>query len=122
MSQSQVRPTKRQIPTFASWQEEAEFWDTHDVTDYFDDFEYDPAWFRVEGPLSEIVPLHIDVETKEEVRALAEEQGFPPVVLPQIWILERRDAERARRAEALAASASDGTAATVAPTGRGSTA
>ena len=122
MSQCKVRPAKRQIPTFASRQEEAEFWDTHDLTDYFDDFEYAPSWFQVEGPLSETVTLHIDVETMDEVRALAEEQGFPPDVLLQIWILERRDAERARRAEALAASASDETPATVTPVGRGTTA
>ena len=98
MTQREAGRTTRPIPTFASRAEEAEFWDSHDLTDYFDDFEYKPAWFRAEGPLSESVTLHIDIETMEEVRALAEEQGYPPDVLLQIWILERRDAERQRRA------------------------
>jgi len=121
MTQSKVRSTKRQIPTFASREEEAAFWDRHDLTDYFDDFEYNPSWFQVEGPLSEPVTLHLDLETMDEVRALAEAQGLPPDVLLQIWILERRDAERARRAEARAA-ASDETAGTATPGGRGTTA
>ena len=98
MTRSKVRSPKRQIPTFASREEEAEFWDTHDVTDYFDDFEYNPSWFQVEGPLSEVVTLHIDLETMDEVRALAKERDLPPDVLLHVWILERRDAERQRRA------------------------
>ena len=98
MTRSKVRSPKQQIPAFASREEEAEFWDTHDVTDYFDDFEYNPSWFQVEGPLSEVVTLHIDLETMDEVRTFAKERDLPPDVLLHIWILERRDAERQRRA------------------------
>ena len=54
------------------------------------------------SPLSEPVTLHIDIETMEEVRAITEEQDLPPDGLIHVQILERRDAERQRRAAATA--------------------
>jgi len=99
VTESQVKPTKLQVPEFTSREEEAEFWDTHDLTDYFNFDE--PFEMEVTGPLSESVTLHIDIETMEEVRALAKDRGLPPDGLLQVWILERRDAERERRAAIL---------------------
>ncbi len=103
MNGSDVITAKRPIPTFSSRQEEAEFWDTHDLTDYFE-LDHRPGSFRVEGPLSEQVTLDLDSETMAEVRAAAEERGMPVDVLLQIWLLERRDSERSRRAAAAAGS------------------
>lgn len=100
MTRSNVVPPKNQIPEFASREEEASFWDTHDLTDYFDFTE--PVEIEVACPLSEPVTLHIDLETMEEVRVNAEEQDLPPDGLIHVWILERRDAERQRRAAATA--------------------
>lgn len=97
MSGPDVSTAKRPIPMFSSRQEEAAFWDTHDLTDYFD-FEQRRDVLRVETPLSERLTFDIDSETMEEVRAAAEAREMPVDVLLQIWILERRDAERARRA------------------------
>ena len=97
MTRSAVKANKLPIPTFRSRAEEAEFWDTHDLTDYFD-FETEPVGWKIDGPFSEPVTLRIDLETMEEVRAHAAARDMPPDVLLQIWILERRDAERQRRA------------------------
>jgi len=83
------------IPTFATREEEAEFRDTHDVTDYWDELE--PVDLRFEGPSSEAVTLFIDPETMDEVRASAVDRNLPPDALLHVWILERRDAERRRR-------------------------
>ena len=96
MTQGGVEAKASRIPKFASRQEEAEFWDTHDVTDFWDELE--PVEVQIEGPFSEEVTLHIDLETMDEVRTLAKEQGLPPDGLLHVWILERRDAERQRRA------------------------
>jgi hypothetical protein len=94
MSQA-INATPR-VPAFETRAEEAEFWDTHDVTDYWD--ESQPITLDVARPLSERVTIDIDAETMDEVRTAAAERGMPVDVLLQIWILERRDAERARRA------------------------
>jgi hypothetical protein len=87
------------VPVFPSREAEAQFWDTHDLTDYaaFDA----PVPF---GPLarrSEQVTLYVDPETLDLVKAMAAEQDLPWDALLGIWLVERRDAEQAkRRAEA----------------------
>jgi len=98
MTRTAVRSKAKPLPRFANRQEEAEFWDTHDVFDYVDEAA-EPIRLEVTGPLSEPVTLHIDIETMEEVRALAEAQGVPPDGLLYLWIIERRDAERQRRVD-----------------------
>ena len=98
MTQTGAGTRVSRIPEFANREEEAAFWDTHDVTDHLDEFE--PVDIQFESPLSEAVTLHIDLETMEEVRAHAAARDMPLDVLLQIWILERRDAERQRRAAA----------------------
>jgi hypothetical protein len=98
MTASRTSVAKPTVPEFASREEEGEFWDTHDLTDYFD-FE-DRVDLEVAGPLSEPVTLHVDMETAEEVKAIAKEQGVPWDGLLYLWIIERRDAERERRATA----------------------
>jgi hypothetical protein len=82
------------VPTFASAAEAAAFWDAHDISEFAD--ELDPVEIEFAQPLSEAVTLRLDRETMEEVRAIAATHGYPPDVLLQIWILERRDAERRR--------------------------
>jgi len=104
MTRSAVRSKVKTLPRFANRQEEAEFWNSHDVFDYVDEAA-EPIRLEVAGPLSEPVTLDIDIETMEEVRALAEAQDVPPDGLLYLWIIERRDAERQRRAVAMNGSA-----------------
>lgn len=95
MTQQREKQKLLPVPDFASREEAAAFWDTHDLTDYF---AFD-GFVRFEGkfePSTKVV-LHIDPETWEEVEALARERDLPPDGLLHVWILERRDAERERR-------------------------
>jgi hypothetical protein len=100
MTRSEVHTRKLPIPNFANREEEVEFWDSHDLTDYFEDWEFTPVSLHLEHPLSEPVTLHIDSETWDEVQTLARERDLPPDGLLHVWILERRDAERERRRSA----------------------
>jgi len=92
---SELRPTidlgyptesRGKIPSFANIEEEAEFWVTHDSTDYLDDIE--PIWpTRQQSEWRLIVSL-----SEEELRALdtaANEQGVDSPTLAQRWISER---------------------------------
>jgi len=47
---------KKEIPEFKTIQEEAEFWDTHDSTDYFDESDevHDIVFVRPEVPIIEV--------------------------------------------------------------------
>jgi len=88
MSETKKRTkSASRIPTFATREEEAEFWDTHDFTDYWDQFKPADVTFNVEP--SENVTVWIDGHTMKRVRAEAEKQGLPPDTLIFIWILER---------------------------------
>lgn len=48
--------TKSRLPEFKTIQEEAAFWDSHDLTDYLDEFEQDreTVFVRPEAPLVEV--------------------------------------------------------------------
>lgn len=101
--QTPARPSR--IPDFKSREEEAEFWDTHDVTDFLD--ESWPVEIEVSQALRDrvearsrrvtesglIVPLKPEV--RDELSRRADERGVGPAALARLWIEERLKAERA---------------------------
>jgi len=82
----QMKP-KEPIPKFNSYEEEAEFWDTHDVTDYWDDFA--PTQMSSQGDLFEGVFVRLDSETLSLVREQAGACDVSPSALVEAWIRER---------------------------------
>ncbi len=88
LRQEDVRPAKEsRIPSFASREEEAAWWDTHDVTDYLD--ELTSVRVRFAKNLSEGITIRLDPETLTELRTRAHAQGIGPTTLARMWILER---------------------------------
>ncbi len=75
------------IPNFSNREEEAEFWDTHDITDYLD--ELNPVETRVAPNLSEGITIRFDAQTLAEIRSYAQDRGIGPTTLMRMWILER---------------------------------
>ncbi len=89
---------KPRIPESASIQEEAEFWDKHDTTEYEDEFK--PVKVKFAKNLSQGITVRLDASTLTELRTLAREKGIGPTTLARMWIIEhlRRDeAAPARR-------------------------
>lgn len=93
--------TQKQIPDFASIEEEAEFWDTHDFTDY--EHELEPVEFTVAQPLKStwMLSIRLDKETFDALQAIAKPKGLGASTLARMWILEElarvgRNAEEAR--------------------------
>jgi predicted DNA binding CopG/RHH family protein len=86
MSQDSRRPVNR-IPEFLTREEEAEFWDTHDFTDYEEGFK--PVRVRFSRKLSEGITIRLDPETLRRLRAQAHDKGIGPTTLARMWILER---------------------------------
>ncbi len=85
--------TKRDpIPEFKTIEEEAEFWDTHSLADYWDTFE--PATLHAAKNLSHGMTIRLDPETLDSLRVLAEAKGVGPTTLIRMWVLERLRAER----------------------------
>ena len=81
------QPTASRIPDFASREEEAEFWDTHDFTEFLD--ETRPVKLRVGKQLSEGLTVRLDRQDRDELERRASEQGIGPSTLVRMWIKER---------------------------------
>jgi hypothetical protein len=72
---------------FASLEEEAEFWDTHDLTDFF---EFDsPVELVFAENLWESITIPLDDEALAKLQAIAKELDTDPTALVLAWVLER---------------------------------
>lgn len=84
------KPTARaksRIPEFATVQDEAAWWDSHDITDYLDELK--PTKVRFAKNLSRGITIRFDEPTLAKLRAEAHAKGLGPTTLARIWILER---------------------------------
>ena len=89
MTQQGKQPYRRgksRIPGFTSREEEAEFWDTHDIADHQDEFKTVRARFA--KSLSEGIAIRLDPEMLAELRSRAKKKGISPTTLARMWILE----------------------------------
>lgn len=75
------------VPEFRGREEEAEFWGTHDVTDYFD--EPRPVRVRFAPNLSSGMTVRLDPADLEDLGRIAAEHGIGPSTLVRMWIKER---------------------------------
>ena len=67
------------IPNFANLEEEATFWDTHDTTDFEDEFHPVTVVFEeraFDGQRSKRIAIRLDSETDRELTVLAHQQGL----------------------------------------------
>jgi hypothetical protein len=83
---TQTKKQKSRIPEFSSLEEEATWWETHNLADYQDEFEIVEAKFAKN--LSHGLTIRLDPETLAKVRSLAKKKGIGPTTLIRMWILE----------------------------------
>ncbi|OEU64541.1 MAG: hypothetical protein BA870_06925 [Desulfuromonadales bacterium C00003094] len=77
---------KSSISKAQSYTDIGEFWDTHDLADYWDQTE--PAEFELDV-LSEMTYYALDRELSEEVRSLARKRGVSADTLLNLWVQEK---------------------------------
>jgi hypothetical protein len=77
--------TEKHIPDFEGHEEEAEYWDTHDSTD----FEWEPVEMTVSRPLKMTYTIRLEPQTVEQMREIAAGMGVGPTTLARMWILEK---------------------------------
>ena len=75
------------VPKFRNSKEEREFWDTHDSTDYLDDFEVakDVVFVR---PKKEVISLRLDPKIVRKLKELADKEGLPPTTYARMLIVK----------------------------------
>ena len=75
------QPAASRIPEFRSHEEEAEFWDTHDFTEFLD--ETRPVTLRVGKHLAAGLTVRLNRQDREELERRTTEQGISSSTLQQ---------------------------------------
>ena len=83
---------KSKIPRFETREEEAEFWDTHDTTEFEDEFEPVEVTFA-QSLVRRGLTVPLNAQTIDLLQHLAREKKTEPATLVQMWILDRLRAE-----------------------------
>ncbi|MDE2786364.1 MAG: CopG family antitoxin [Chloroflexota bacterium] len=85
-------PAKKTIPAFTTREEEAEFWDSHDIADYWDDLK--PVTLKANDDVGMAFLIRLDANQFSQLLRLADEQGVAFDALASEWVVERlRDAD-----------------------------
>ena len=77
---------KSSISKAQSYKEIGEFWDTHDLSDYWDQTE--PVKFEVDIQ-SELTYYALDNELSTKVRTIAKRRGVSADTLLNLWVQEK---------------------------------
>ncbi len=86
------------IPDFANRQEEAEFWDTHDFGDYWDETE--PVDVTFSKNLSANLTVRLSPQVLKQLRQQADHIGVGPSTLARMWIVKHlKDTHESRQRE-----------------------
>ena len=87
---TQQTQQKDRIPEFTSREEEAAFWDTHDITEYLGEFEVvDRRDVTIEENLSEGITVRLTPDMMRQLRSTAKKKGIGPSTLARMWIVEQ---------------------------------
>ena len=78
---------KKKIPKFKTIQEEAEFWDTHDITDNWEGTK--EVEIKFAKKLQHILGIRLSANTIDQLDKKGEEIGVGASTLARIWILEK---------------------------------
>jgi len=73
------------LPKFKSLEEEVEFWETHDLTDYRD------YWQEVKDVKIDLAPrrLRLEDELAQQINKLAHQRGVSSETLVNLWLQQK---------------------------------
>ena len=77
---------KSSISKASSYQEMGEFWDTHDLTDYWDQTK--PVEFTV-NLQSEATYYSLESSLSDRIQAIAKQRGVSAETLLNLWVQEK---------------------------------
>ncbi|KKQ07495.1 hypothetical protein A2858_02185 [Candidatus Daviesbacteria bacterium RIFCSPHIGHO2_01_FULL_36_37] len=87
---------KNKLPNFnkMTYEEEAHFWDTHDITDYEDETEEVEIIFDLKKPREKIVPIRMQAELRDRLDQIARSKGLNLSTLIRMWLMEKLQSPR----------------------------
>ena len=86
-----MNESRTSISNARSYKEIGEFWDTHDLTDYWDQTE--PVEFRV-NIQAEAMLYRLESDLSYRMSVIAQKKGVSPETLLNMWILQRLEQEQ----------------------------
>ena len=87
------------IPAFTSYEEEANFWDTHSFTEFEDELEDVDIVFDLDRPREESLILRLQKSFKRALGQTAMRKGLNVSTLARMWLMEKlQEDARANRA------------------------
>jgi hypothetical protein len=78
--------SKSSISKASSYQEIGEFWDTHDLSDYWDQTK--PIEFKVDIQ-SEAIYYPVESKLSAKISSIAKQRGVSPETLLNLWLQEK---------------------------------
>lgn len=84
-------PTKAdgKIPAFSNIEEEANFWDTHSVTEFEDQTEDVDIIFELDKPRKASLVLRLQMAFKNKLKKIARSKGLDVSTLARMWLMEK---------------------------------
>lgn len=77
------------IPKFKTYEEEAHFWDTHDITDFENETENVEIVFELNKPRGETIVLRVQKQVKDNLDKFARGLGLNLSTLARMWLMEK---------------------------------
>ncbi len=77
------------IPAFTSYEEEANFWDTHSFTEFEDQLEDVDIVFELDRPREETLVLRVQKNLKQAIEKIARRNSLNPSALTRMWLTEK---------------------------------
>jgi hypothetical protein len=81
-----MNKSKSSLSKARSYKEIGEFWDTHDLADFWDRTK--PTKFEVDIQ-SEVTYYALDSKLSKKVRSIAKKRGVSPDTLLNLWVQEK---------------------------------
>lgn len=77
------------LPTFATEQEEAEYWDAHDSTEVLKETEPVAMQFVDRRPPKQQLTIQLEPDAIEQIKVVAQRKGIGYQALIRIWVMEQ---------------------------------
>jgi len=86
-----MKKKKSKFPDFnkMSYEEEANWWDTHDLGDYWDEMKDVEIVFDLDKPRDETLILRLQSSVKKSLEQVAKHKGLNVSTLARMWLLEK---------------------------------
>lgn len=80
---------KSKIPDFKNYEEEANFWDTHDFTEFLDEMKPVKVRFNLKVPKEESIIVRLQKPIKLKLQKMADDMGLNLSTMVRCWMMEK---------------------------------